>query len=72
MIEAHLEGTIDRHRPAEADTSKHRELVPTFQQQSNDLQEVLIPSHSDPVLGDSPEPRHDSCVEAVINVADIS
>ena len=63
MVEAEIEGAVDRQRAAEADAAIHRELRPPLEQQADDLQEILVPAHRDAVLGDAAEPGHRALVE---------
>ena len=72
VVEAEIEGAVDRHRAAEADAAIHRELRPPLQQQANHLQEILVPAHRDAVLGDAAEPGHDAVVEPLEQARDVA
>ena len=66
MVEAEGERIVDVERAAEAHAAHHRERVATFEQQTDDLQEVLVPAHRDAVFGDAAEPGHHAIVERLV------
>ena len=63
MVEAKCEGTVDRERAAKTHTSEHREFAPSFQQQADELEEILVPAHGDAVFGHPAKARHDARIE---------
>jgi hypothetical protein len=66
VIEAQVEGVLDRDRSAEAHASVHRELRAAFEQEANELEEILVPAHRDAVFGDAAESSHDAVVEGLV------
>src|SRR5712691_10427518 len=63
MVETVGEGVIHAQGAAEAHAAEHRELPPPLEQQPDDLEEILVPAHSDAVLRDAAETRHHAVVE---------
>jgi hypothetical protein len=72
VIEAHFERAFDGESATETHAAEHCELAPAFQQQPDDLQEILVPADRDPVLGHSAEARHYAVVQRLINLANIA
>ena len=66
MIEAERERALGVERAAEAHAAEQRETVAALEQQADDLEEVLVPAHRDPVLGDAAESRHHAIVERLV------
>ena len=71
VVEAHRHGVLQRHRAAEAHAAEHGELAAAFEQQADDLEEVLVPAHGDAVFGDAAEAGHDALVERFADILDI-
>ena len=63
MVEAHLIGTLHSNGAAEADSAEHRKFAAAFQQQTFQLQIILIPADGDAVFGDPSEAGHDAVVQ---------
>ena len=72
VVEAEIEGTVDRNRAAKTHAAIHRKVRPALEQQAHDLKEILVPANGDAVLGDPAEPRHDAVVEAFDQARDIA
>ncbi len=72
VVEAHVEGLVDRQSPAESDAAEHGELPPALEQEPDDLEEVLVPADGDPVLGHPAEARHHPAVERLVDVGDVA
>src|SRR5215471_21206805 len=72
MVEAECEGTVDGERAAETHASEHREFAPSFQQQADELEEVLVPAHGDTVFGHAAEPGHDARIERLAQLGGIA
>ncbi len=71
VIEAHREGTLDRHRTAEAHATEHRELGAALQQQPHHLEVVLVPADGDAVLRHATETRHGTLAEILAEARDV-
>jgi hypothetical protein len=54
VVEAHREGVVDVSVPPKRTPPNRRTRAP-FEQQADQLQEVLVPAHGDAVLGDAAE-----------------
>jgi hypothetical protein len=63
MVDAEREGAVDGERAAETHAAKHREFAASFQQQADELEEILVPAHGDAVFGHPAEPGHDAGIE---------
>ena len=72
VVEAEREGAVDGERAAEAHAAEHRELAAPFQQQADELEEILVPAHGDAVFGDAAEPGHDAAVERLAQLGGIA
>ena len=72
MIESHFEGAVDGDGAAEAHAAEHREFAAAFEQQADDLEEVLVPADGDSVFGDTAEARHDAVIQRFVDLADIA
>ncbi len=66
VIEAERERALGVERAAEAHAAEEREPVAALEQQPDDLEEILVPAHRDPVLGDAAESRHHAIVERLV------
>ena len=66
MIEAERKCAVGVDGAAEAHASVERESVPPLEQQPDHLEEILVPAHGDPVLGDAAESGHHSIVERLV------
>ena len=69
VVEATRERAVGIERPAEAHAAEEREALATLEQQPDDLQEVLVPAHGDPVLGDAAESGHHAIVERLVQMS---
>ena len=56
---AKLESAVDGDGPAEAHAAEHLELRAAFQQEPDDLEEVLVPADGDAIFGDDSETGQD-------------
>ena len=63
MIEAVRKRPFDVERAAETHAAEEREPVAALEQQSDHLEEILVPAHGDAVLGDAAEAGHHTIVE---------
>ena len=72
VIEAHGEGVLDGHGSAEAHAAEHRELAAPLEQQTHQLQVVLVPAHRDAVLGDTAEARHGALTKILAQTVDVA
>ena len=72
MIEAPLKRAINGQRAAEAHAAEHRELAAALQQQADDLQEVLVPTDRDAVLGDTAEAGHDAVAQRFVDLGHVA
>src|SRR4029453_18025394 len=43
--------------------AEHGEFTAPFHQEADELEEILVPAHGDPVFGDAAEPRHHPRIE---------
>ncbi len=65
MIETELPGILDPDRPAETHAACDPHARPARKTQVDELQEVLVPTDRDAVLGDAAEPEQDTLVEVL-------
>src|SRR5262249_59972999 len=72
MVEAEREGAVDGERAAETHTAEHREFAASFQQQADELEEILVPAHGDAVFGHPAEPGHDAGIERLAQPRDVA
>jgi hypothetical protein len=72
MVEAHLPGILQRDRPAKPYAAEQHELFAPFQQQADQLEEILVPANGDAVFRDTPEASHDPLVEVLVKGGDIA
>ena len=71
VIEPEREGAFGIDRAAETHAAKQREALAALDQQSNDLEEVLIPAHRDAILGDAAKAGHHARFERLVERGDI-
>ena len=72
MIETQLERAVDGHGAAETHTAEHPEFSAAFQQQTDDLQEILVPADGDPVFGDAAKTRHHAVVQGFVQLIHVA
>src|SRR5262249_2612574 len=72
MVEAEREGAVDGERAAETTTAEHRKFAAPFKQEADELEEILVPAHGDPVFGPPAEPGHDAGIERLAQLGDVA
>ena len=63
VVEAERKSALDCERAAEAHAAEHREFIAPFQQQTHELEEILVPAHGDAVFGNPAESGHHASIE---------
>ena len=72
VVETVRHRVFERDRAAEAHAADHREVFAPLEQETNDLEEVLVPAHGDAVLGNAAESRHDPVGERLGELAGVA
>ena len=72
MVEAEREGALGVEGAAEAHAAEQREAIAALDQQTNELEEILVPAHRDPILGDAAKAGHHALVERLVERGDIA
>ena len=72
VIEAHRERAFHVDRPAEAHPAEHREALPSLDDQTQDLEKILVPAHRNSILRYAPEPGHHALIERLVQTCDIA
>ena len=71
MVESHGKGRFLGDGTAETHTAEHGEERAPFHQQTQHLEEILVPTHGDSVFGDAAEPGHGALVQVLIKLGNI-
>ena len=72
MVEAQAPGVLDAERAAEAHAADQREPVAPLEEQTDQLEEVLVPAHRDAVLGHAAEAGQRAVVERLAQRGDVA
>ncbi len=72
MVKPHRERILYSQRASKPYAPKHRKLGPPFQQQPDDLQEVLVPTYGDAILSHSAKPGHHPLIQILGNLLQIT
>ena len=71
MVEAHPKGVIRSERAAEAYAAKQGKLGASFEQQTDDLEKILVPSHRNAVFRHATEAGHGSFAQGFVEYVDV-
>ena len=72
MVEAELERAFRVERAAETHAAEQRVTIAPFEQDADELQEILVPAHRDAVFGDTAKACHHAIVERLVQRCDIA
>src|SRR5450759_3271151 len=72
VVEAEFGHILHGQGAAKAHPAEQRKLLAPLEQQADDLEEILVPTHGDAVFGDAAETRHDPIGEPFVDVAHLA
>ena len=72
MVEPEREGALRVDGAAEANAAEHREALAALDQEADELEEILVPAHRDPIFGDAAKAGHHPRFERLVERGDIA